>query len=106
MIISAIKVCWDHYRADNVQWPMLLFLVVVHLAALVGIWVFSDCLWQTKLLALLLWPVSGLGITAGAHRLWSHRAYKAALPYRILLMLMNSIANQVGSSHPILPFTL
>ncbi|ETN73022.1 hypothetical protein NECAME_18547, partial [Necator americanus] len=36
----------------------------------------------------------GLGITAGAHRLWSHRSYKAALPVRILLMIMNSSALQ------------
>ncbi|KAJ6223378.1 hypothetical protein RDWZM_001923 [Blomia tropicalis] len=35
-----------------------------------------------------------MGITAGAHRLWSHRSYKATLPLRILLMLLNSMALQ------------
>lgn len=34
------------------------------------------------------------GITAGVHRLWSHRAYKAKLPLRILLAICNSVAYQ------------
>lgn len=29
----------------------------------------------------------GLGITAGAHRLWSHKSYEARLPLRIFLMI-------------------
>ncbi|XP_030767540.1 acyl-CoA desaturase-like [Sitophilus oryzae] len=37
---------------------------------------------------------TGLGITAGAHRLWSHRSYKAKLPLRIFLMLAQSAALQ------------
>lgn len=37
---------------------------------------------------------SGMGITAGVHRLWSHRAYKAKLPLRIFLMLCQSLAFQ------------
>lgn len=28
-----------------------------------------------------------MGVTAGTHRLWSHRSYKAKLPLRIFLML-------------------
>ena len=37
---------------------------------------------------------SGLGITVGAHRLWSHRSYTASLPLRAFLMFLNSVANQ------------
>lgn len=29
--------------------------------------------------------ISGIGVTAGAHRLWSHRSYKAKLPLRVFL---------------------
>lgn len=36
----------------------------------------------------------GLGITAGAHRLWAHKAYKANVPLRMLLTLFNTIAFQ------------
>lgn len=34
------------------------------------------------------------GITAGAHRLWSHKSYKARLPLRIFLMLLQTVAFQ------------
>ena len=39
---------------------------------------------KTGALALLLWPVSGLGVTAGAHRYWTHRSYKATSVLEIL----------------------
>ncbi|XP_023241820.1 acyl-CoA desaturase-like isoform X1 [Centruroides sculpturatus] len=38
---------------------------------------------------LIMGNFCSLGITAGAHRLWCHRTYKARLPLRILLMLLN-----------------
>lgn len=50
--------------------------------------------WRTGLLAFLLWPVSGLGVTAGAHRLWTHQSFKATSLLETLLMLMFSIADQ------------
>lgn len=34
------------------------------------------------------------GITSGAHRLWAHRAYKAKLPLRIILMILQTVAAQ------------
>ena len=49
---------------------------------------------KTGTLALLLWPLSGLGVTAGAHRYWTHRSYKATSVLETLLMLMFSIADQ------------
>lgn len=41
---------------------------------------------------------SGFGITAGAHRLWSHRAYKAKWPLRLFLVFLFTIAGQVCTS--------
>lgn len=46
-------------------------------------------------LAILMYQVSSIGITAGAHRLWSHRAYKAKWPLRVILIVFNTIAFQV-----------
>uniref|UniRef100_A0A8D2PZV8 Stearoyl-CoA desaturase 5 n=1 Tax=Varanus komodoensis TaxID=61221 RepID=A0A8D2PZV8_VARKO len=42
----------------------------------------------------LCFLVTALGVTAGAHRLWSHRSYKAKLPLRIFLAVANSMAFQ------------
>lgn len=39
--------------------------------------------------------MSGLGITAGCHRLWAHRSYKARLPLRIFLGFVQTMAFQV-----------
>lgn len=36
----------------------------------------------------------GLGITMGYHRLWSHRAFKAAWPLRLFLALMGTLSFQ------------
>ncbi|XP_072933010.1 acyl-CoA Delta(11) desaturase-like [Epargyreus clarus] len=38
--------------------------------------------------------MAALGVTAGAHRLWSHRTYKAKMPLQIILMLFNCVACQ------------
>jgi len=48
------------------------------------------------LLALATYLMNALGITAGVHRLWAHRSYKAKLPLRILLAFWNSMAFQVS----------
>lgn len=50
--------------------------------------------WQTCLLAASLWPVSGLGITAGAHRLWTHGSYKVTPAMELLLLIFYSFADQ------------
>ena len=55
----------------------------------------APCSGNTLIFAALLWPISGLGITGGAHRLWAHRSYKAHWLTRGFLMVCNSIANQV-----------
>ncbi|XP_048000607.1 acyl-CoA Delta(11) desaturase-like [Leguminivora glycinivorella] len=35
-----------------------------------------------------------LGVTAGAHRLWAHRSYRARLPLQLLLVAFHSLAYQ------------
>ncbi len=40
--------------------------------------------------------MGGLGITAGAHRLWAHRTYKAKFPLRALLGAFQTLAVQVN----------
>jgi stearoyl-CoA desaturase (delta-9 desaturase) len=39
-----------------------------------------------------MWLVTGLGISAGYHRLFTHRAYKAVKPVRVVLAVMGSMA--------------
>lgn len=57
----------------------------------------SDCLPCLILAVLFYYVISALGITAGVHRLWSHRTYKARLPLRVFLIIANTMAFQVRS---------
>lgn len=44
--------------------------------------------------AFFTYKLSLFGITAGVHRLWSHRAYKARFPLRVFLAFCNSVSYQ------------
>jgi len=46
--------------------------------------------------ALILLAIEAIGITAGAHRLWTHRAYKAKWPLRIILLVWYASAGLVN----------
>lgn len=39
--------------------------------------------------------ICNFGVSGGAHRLWSHKSYKAKLPLRILLLICFSASGQV-----------
>ena len=47
-----------------------------------------------------LYGYSGaFGVTAGAHRYWTHKTYKAKLPLRIILVVLYLITGMVRSSN-------
>lgn len=79
----------------TLHYERILFFIIGHLLAIFGIiktFSYSPVnLW----LELLLWHnLCGIGITAGAHRLWSHRSYKANPILKWFLMILNSACNQ------------
>ncbi|KAE9109434.1 hypothetical protein PF010_g11546 [Phytophthora fragariae] len=82
------------FQWSEVVWYNVVVLAAWHVGALyAALFVVPRCsLQQLLVLWVLLWVAAGLGITAGAHRLWSHRGYKAKLPLRVVLMLCNSMA--------------
>ncbi|TYZ67766.1 hypothetical protein PybrP1_009865 [[Pythium] brassicae (nom. inval.)] len=84
------------FKWSEVVWYNVIVLGIWHIGALYALlcvmpftrWSVLAVQWP------LFWFLSGLGITAGAHRLWAHRSYKATLPLRVFLMLCNSMAFQ------------
>jgi stearoyl-CoA desaturase (delta-9 desaturase) len=78
----------------DIRWMMGGYITLVHVLAITGLFYIPSCKAATLWWAFILWPISGFGITGGAHRLWAHRSYTATLPYRFVLMLANSVANQ------------
>lgn len=99
MIQDIIKTATRHYKEGNLNWPMIIYLSLAHIGAIVGLFTIPYCKPLILFWAFILWPITGLGITGGVHRLWAHRSYKASLPCRLFLMLANSIANQGSIYH-------
>lgn len=76
------------------NWPMVYYITIIHLGAIIGIFCLRECKWQSLAWSLFMYYLSGLGITGGAHRLWAHRSFKAHGSVRFFLMLCMSMANQ------------
>nr|XP_034836871.1 acyl-CoA Delta(11) desaturase-like [Maniola hyperantus] len=80
-------------RKYELIYKNVLLFSYLHIALLYGIYlVCTTATWRSFIFHYLFQILASLGVTAGAHRLWSHRAYKAKMPLQIILMLLNSIA--------------
>ncbi|GBO17663.1 Stearoyl-CoA desaturase 5 [Araneus ventricosus] len=76
-----------------VVWRNVILFAYLHIASLYGVYlIFTSAMWQTNVFAVFLYLFSGIGVTAGAHRLWSHRSYKARFPLRVFLAFIFTIA--------------
>jgi stearoyl-CoA desaturase (Delta-9 desaturase) len=73
----------------EINWLSFAILIVT---PILGIWgAFNTRLtWQTAVWSVVYYYMTGLGITAGYHRLWAHRAYNASLTLQYLLALLGA----------------
>jgi len=77
-------------------WRNVIIMLYIHIAGTYGlyIWFSGQLLYTTIILGFFFGYVCSFGVTAGAHRLWAHKCYKAKLPLRILLAFMHTVACQ------------
>ena len=75
-------------------WRNIIIFIVLHTFALLGILYAPYATWSSWILYLTLYLMSGLGVTAGAHRYWAHKTYKAKTFLQVILMLFNCMAMQ------------
>jgi len=99
MVKEIPSVIHHHWKNGTINWPMGIYISLVHVVAFIGLTTIPKCSLETLMWAFVLWPISGFGITVGVHRLWSHRSYEASFVARAFLMLCNSIANQGSIFH-------
>ncbi|XP_011883209.1 PREDICTED: acyl-CoA Delta(11) desaturase-like [Vollenhovia emeryi] len=79
----------------HIVWRNVAIFSFLHLGALYGLYLsFTSAKLLTTAFAILLYQLSILGVTAGVHRLWSHRAYKAKWPLQLLLMILSTTTYQ------------
>ncbi|XP_024081401.1 acyl-CoA Delta(11) desaturase-like [Cimex lectularius] len=71
--------------------------IVLHMLSLIGAYL-SITSWTGVMVFFFNYFTFGvyvnLGVTMGAHRLWSHRSYKATLPVKIILLIGFTLAGQ------------
>ncbi|XP_026866170.1 stearoyl-CoA desaturase 5 [Electrophorus electricus] len=81
-------------RNRCIVWRNVILMFLLHTGALYAIILIPKAHPFTWIWSYMCFIVTALGVTAGAHRLWSHRSYKAKLPLRIFLAAANSMAFQ------------
>ncbi|XP_073661503.1 stearoyl-CoA desaturase 5 isoform X4 [Tursiops truncatus] len=84
-------------QRQDIVWRNVFLMSLLHLGAVYSLVLIPKAQPLTLLWAYFCFLLTALGVTAGAHRLWSHRSYKAKLPLRIFLAAANSMAFQVAS---------
>lgn len=76
----------------RISWPILSWLVVIHLGVLLAPWTFT---WQACILAIgLHWLTGGIGICLGFHRLFTHSSFRTYAWVRWTLALLGGLAGE------------
>jgi stearoyl-CoA desaturase (delta-9 desaturase) len=86
----------------RIQWFNVLFLVSSLLVAVVGTpWYLATVGlgWPEALTFACLWLAVGVSVTAGYHRLFAHKTYRAAGPVRLLYLIFGSAALENSVLH-------
>ncbi|XP_072763355.1 acyl-CoA Delta-9 desaturase-like [Anoplolepis gracilipes] len=77
------------------KWKKIIILIYIHLAGIYGLYLglFHAKLW-TIIWFFAFYNAAMLGTTAGCHRLWAHRSYKAKWPMKLILTIFQTAAFQ------------
>ncbi|KAM9957522.1 hypothetical protein ACTFIR_009629 [Dictyostelium discoideum] len=73
----------------SINWLHVIILIGIPFIGLYGL-INVECSLKTFIWSFIYYHFTGMGITAGYHRLWAHKAYSAVLPVRILLLLFGA----------------
>ena len=74
---------------------MVFFLTLLPIIGIIGTSFyiyFNGLVWQEPVLLIIFWFISGMGITMGYHRLFSHKSYQTNVFIEWILMIFGSLA--------------
>ncbi|XP_051154965.1 acyl-CoA Delta-9 desaturase-like [Leptopilina boulardi] len=81
----SLKEEWNSW-IKHLNWPFTIFHIISHIVALYGFLTFPYLTHKlTAFWAYAYYIFAGFGVAAGAHRYWTHRSFKAKLPFQIIL---------------------
>ncbi|CAG2117646.1 unnamed protein product, partial [Medioppia subpectinata] len=76
-------------------WRNIVLMSFVYMSAVYGLYLaVTAAQFKTIVFMNFIGVLSSLGVQAGCHRLWCHRTYKANVPLKIILMVMQTLAFQ------------
>ena len=80
---------------------ILVFIITGAIALIATpLWIIENGISTAQIVAaVVLFFFTGMSITAGYHRLWSHKAYQAKLPVRVILAIGGAMALQNSILH-------
>ncbi|XP_068632669.1 acyl-CoA Delta-9 desaturase [Battus philenor] len=81
-----------------IRWTNAISITIFHLFTVIALFFYISSgqspKWETLFFGFFVGHVAGFGVTAGVHRYWTHRSYKATLPLQIILVICYSVAGQ------------
>lgn len=74
------------FKFNEIKWRNVTLIVSFHIIAVYAkyLYVIGEIKWQNAIFAWVFGAMSALGVTIGAHRLWSHSSFKAKWPLRFV----------------------
>lgn len=85
---------------QKINWAFLFFYLILHLIVILSVftlWFTHAIQWQTYWLTFAFYVLTGFSITAGYHRLFSHRSYIASTTLKAILLFFASGALQYSA---------
>lgn len=83
-----------HFKT-RIRWRNVIIFAILHIMAFYGAYLLMiEAKFVTFLVTYLYGVLGGLGVTAGAHRLFSHKSYTAHWSVKMLLAFFNILALQ------------
>ncbi|CAL8118607.1 unnamed protein product [Orchesella dallaii] len=86
----------DGEEKVEIVWRNVFLIGYIHVAGIYGLYLSlaGHIYLKTFIFQVLLTYLTTFGVTLGTHRLWAHKCYKASLPLRVLLMVIQTAACQ------------
>jgi len=81
----------------SIYWPIFVFIILYHILVIFGLpfyLYYTPPSWSMVLATIALISLTGISITAGYHRLFSHRAYKTNTLIEIPLIFLGTMSGQ------------
>ncbi|MCG8448697.1 MAG: fatty acid desaturase, partial [Pirellulales bacterium] len=90
--IEEIKLGLDAFAERGLNWPIVIWIGVVHVLALIAPFYFS---WPALIACIVLAFATGsFGVCMGYHRLLTHQSFKTYRPIRWMLALLGGLSGE------------